>query len=153
MASNSKGSTRRKTGPSGSIKACSGSLSTHGCFTLAIVENRCPCYTVHFTRQSPQTSLTTTLTPSVFVPEPPRALLSTCRLFQVSAPCNADQEEKEGQGGKVTTYRAQKDCSVCHIRMTKVCSTCREEWGGDVYVCDSSKGRVCFSSHMRSMHS
>jgi hypothetical protein len=57
-----------------------------------------------------------------------------------------DKEKKE------TSARAQRDCVVCKSRTTRVCSECRSEGKGEVFVCNSSKQRVCFASHARSMH-
>jgi hypothetical protein len=57
--------------------------------------------------------------------------------------------DKEGQE---KLSRAQRNCVVCGGRATKVCSSSREEGRDEVFVCDSSKGRVCFSSHVRTEH-
>jgi Transposase IS4 len=57
-----------------------------------------------------------------------------------------DKEKKE------TSARAQRDCIVCKYRTTRVCSECRGEGKGEVFICDSSKQIVCLASHARSTH-
>jgi hypothetical protein len=62
------------------------------------------------------------------------------------------RKRKSDKGGREQASRAQRNCVICGVRTTKVCSSCREGRLGEVFVCDSSKGRVCFSSHARAEH-
>jgi hypothetical protein len=63
------------------------------------------------------------------------------------------KRRKKTRDGAEISLRAKKDCCECGKRTTKVFTQCRDESAREVFVCDSSKGRVCFSSHMRSKHS
>jgi hypothetical protein len=79
----------------------------------------------------------------------PSQLTPTSGIGPHATPTKKRKRDKEGQE---KPSRAQRNCVVCGGRTTKVCSSCREEGRDEVFVCDSSKGRVCFSSHVRSMH-
>lgn len=45
---------------------------------------------------------------------------------------------------KRNSFAAQRNCQVCSNRSTFVCSTCREIFGTEVFLCSSKKGRDCF---------
>jgi hypothetical protein len=59
------------------------------------------------------------------------------------------RKRRSDEEGSEQAFRAQRSCVICGVRTTKVCSSCREGRLGEVFVCDSSKSRVCFSSHAR----
>jgi hypothetical protein len=55
--------------------------------------------------------------------------------------------------GQGTSYRVQRDCKVCkQSRSTQVCSECRDVDQTRSFLCDSSRGRVCFARHVREKH-
>jgi hypothetical protein len=62
------------------------------------------------------------------------------------------RKRRSDKDGREQAFRAQRYCVVCGVRTTKVCSSCREGRLGEAFVCDSWKGRVCFSSHARAGH-
>jgi hypothetical protein len=56
-------------------------------------------------------------------------------------------------GKKSTTQKHQAKCTVCGMKTTWTCSTCREEVGVYVYVCHTRSGRpACWSEHMHVEH-
>jgi hypothetical protein len=79
----------------------------------------------------------------------PSHLTPTSGIGPHATPTKKRKRDKEG---KEQASRAQKNCVVCGGRTTKVCSSCRDEGRDEVFICDSSKGRVCFSSRVRAQH-
>jgi hypothetical protein len=79
----------------------------------------------------------------------PDQLTPTSGIGPHATPTKRRKRDKEG---KEQASRAQRNCVICGGRTTKVCSSCREEGRNEVFICDSSKGRVCFSSHVRAEH-
>ena len=63
------------------------------------------------------------------------------------------KKRKRKRNGTEASARAQKDCVVCGKRTTRVCSQCREESIEEVFICNWSKGRICFISQALSTHS
>jgi hypothetical protein len=56
-------------------------------------------------------------------------------------------------GKKSTTQKHQAKCTICSMKTTWTCSTCREEVGVYVYVCHTRSGRpACWSEHMHVEH-
>jgi hypothetical protein len=70
----------------------------------------------------------------------------------IGAHTTPTRKRRSDKDGREQAFRAQRNCVICGVRTTKVCSSCREGRLGEVFVCDSSKGRVCFSSHARAEH-
>jgi hypothetical protein len=70
----------------------------------------------------------------------------------IGAHTTPTRKRRSDKDGREQASRAQRSCYICGVRTTKVCSSCREGRLGEVFVCDSSKGRVCFSPHARAEH-
>jgi hypothetical protein len=60
--------------------------------------------------------------------------------------------KRSDKDGREQAFRAQRNCVICGVRTTKVCSSCRVGRQGEVFACDSWKVRVCFSSLARAEH-
>lgn len=55
--------------------------------------------------------------------------------------------------GSVTNAALQGRCRVCKVSKSKfLCSTCRDNGVGDIYICHVSTKRCCFSTHLREKH-
>jgi hypothetical protein len=48
--------------------------------------------------------------------------------------------------GRERSPQARRNCVICGDRAPKACSSSREGRLGEVFVCDFSKGRVCYLS-------
>jgi hypothetical protein len=79
----------------------------------------------------------------------PDHLTPTPGIRPHATPTKMQKREKEG---KEQSSWVQRNCVICGGRTTKVCSSCKGEGRDKVFICDSSKGRVCFSSHVRADH-
>jgi hypothetical protein len=55
------------------------------------------------------------------------------------------KKRKQTSDGRELSVREQKNYRDSASRTTRVFSQCRDEGNGDVFVCDSSKGRLCFA--------
>jgi hypothetical protein len=62
------------------------------------------------------------------------------------------RKRRRDKDGREQTLRAQRNCVICGVRTTKACSSSQVGILGEVFVFDSSRGRVCFSSHVRADH-
>jgi hypothetical protein len=62
------------------------------------------------------------------------------------------RKRRSDKEGREQTPQAPRNCFICGVRTTKVCSSCRVGRLGEVFVCDFSEDRVYFSSHARAEH-
>jgi hypothetical protein len=61
-------------------------------------------------------------------------------------------KRRSDKEGSEQSLRARRNCAICGIRETKACFSSRVGRLGEVFICDSSKGRVCFSFLARAEH-
>jgi hypothetical protein len=56
--------------------------------------------------------------------------------------------------GVISTHREQGNCRICKSRTTHICSVCEDDAakGPEPWLCDTKKGKLCFSQHMESFH-
>jgi hypothetical protein len=56
------------------------------------------------------------------------------------------RKRRSDEEGSEQPLRAPRSCCICGIRETKACFSSRVGRLGEVFVCDFSKGRVCYLS-------
>jgi hypothetical protein len=79
----------------------------------------------------------------------PGQLTPTSGIGPHTTPTRKMRSDKEGSE---QSFRAQRNYVICGFRETEACSSSRVGRLGEPFVCDSSKGRVCLSSHARAEH-
>jgi hypothetical protein len=79
----------------------------------------------------------------------PGQLTPTSGTGSHTTPTRKRRSDKEG---REQSLRAPRSCDICGVRETRACFSSRVGRLGEVFVCDSSKGRVYFSSHARAEH-
>jgi hypothetical protein len=58
-------------------------------------------------------------------------------------------KRRSDKEGSEQTPQAPRNCVICGVRATKACSSSWEGRLGGVFVCNSSKGRICYLSLAR----
>jgi hypothetical protein len=79
----------------------------------------------------------------------PGQLTPTSNIGAHTTPTRKRGSENDG---RERSPQAQRSWHLCGIRATKVCTPSRVGRLGEVFVCDSSKGRVYFSFLARAEH-
>jgi hypothetical protein len=72
--------------------------------------------------------------------------------FDIEPHVTPTRKRRSDKEGREQAFRAQRSWHLCGIRATKVCTPSRVGRLGEVFVCDSSKGRVYFSFLARAEH-
>ena len=64
------------------------------------------------------------------------------------------KRRRKNKDGVPLPFSLQGRCLVCKVRTIQICSQCKQEnpEGREPYICDTKKGKMCFSTHLREKH-